>query len=549
MNAVIAGTVLLMLAASAPDSPAADSGMDALMLSNGEAIEGTIVSEDAETVTISTGQGSVSVGRTGISRIIRGRFPEAASSRAAALAAAGGFALAEEILLPFLSGGSSGRPGLELRALYVKWAGFLFDSGDFRLSSMVAARMRSRLGESADQVALEGRCERAIEDLRGRARGLAGRADDEDDAGSESAWLALLRADPASPAEAMRGIGNLHARRAGRLLAGGDADRAVGEYREAAAWDPAAAGAFEGGSAGAVEELLNAGRPRPESREGLDLIEEFLGLYPSDGVLMSLRRTALAERTISPGLFSVTGPEADARAAADSAGFHLRRIANLWGIRDSAAQVFFRIEVNRRGGAAGESGRTGKAEGECLVRDASATRPSFDLSIEGERGYAATAVLPHEAGHAYFHVFSGFSGGLPWWIHEGAAIWSETRARRMHSRLLLGILAHDFFAIPPDVLVSARGESAIAEEAEGRGGMARETRELLPSLAYLHAFGMFEFLMSRKGIDGIRMLCEEMRSLHPATAVCSIYGFRDLAALEAEWKAWLRETCRPPWER
>lgn len=142
------------------------------------------------------------------------------------------------------------------------------------------------------------------------------------------------------------------------------------------------------------------------------------------------------------------------------------------------------------------------------------------MNIQGSAERVVDSVLPHEITHMIFASY--FRAPLPRWADEGAATSVECASEQAKHRQMLvqflrtgrGIAFSDMFRMteyPPDVMP-----------------------------LYAQGYALADFLIQQGGRRRyVDFLSDGMRDQQWSAALAKWYGFKDLAALQNQWVAWV----------
>jgi hypothetical protein len=135
-------------------------------------------------------------------------------------------------------------------------------------------------------------------------------------------------------------------------------------------------------------------------------------------------------------------------------------------------------------------------------------------------------LLPHELGHIIFREFIGYKRKLPLWLDEGVASFLEKEQRAERLAIAKGIVKTSAF-------MSLEELSRI-----DRKGI------IMPALFYAEAASTIEFLFEVYGKDKFVEFCRCLKDLRQdqpwEEALRSVYGFKDVADMDAKWEEYLR---------
>jgi tetratricopeptide (TPR) repeat protein len=565
---ILIATVLLLIPAAVSVLPGVQA--DTVELTNGNVLVGEITEESEEGIFLEVEGGRIFISHSQIRALHLDNPVRTALRRGRALRQKGRLREAEAALRQGLGQSPGSRALLkELAGTLAAWVRVRLAGGFLDHAAEILDRMPQSSGFAKERERLSGLLARRRGELDAARAGLAELKAKGNFSRARGVLLAALRAHPAGLRRHFRNLGDLHLRWGRGLAKQKLWDEAASRLWQAVSWNPHLARPVQGELVEAVlrdahSRLLPAGR-WPEAREAIRRAFDF---YPGNRALGIAASAIIAERKgrgaeglwqkalgllsvpeaaprtgdeeeddrqILPGLV-LTAPKDAAPRLVRVCGHHLRRTAERFGLGEevlSRVRVSVEVLPRRPGGAEALPAWAG---GETRVTMGEGGETKALIRAARDHPQLTTGVLPHEFGHLAFHVFAGAEADLPVWIHEGAALWSETRARQEHVSKMLGTHLGVETRIPLGEFLAMKGYPP--------GPADRRTMDLF----YAWSFGFFHFLCEREGLAGIREFIGLLGSLPVETALASVWKFQSIPAMAREWASWARRRFPAPWE-
>jgi len=171
------------------------------------------------------------------------------------------------------------------------------------------------------------------------------------------------------------------------------------------------------------------------------------------------------------------------------------------------------------------------------------------FSYFGSKDFAGS-ILPHEIAHLIFRDFVGFKGGVPLWLDEGVAQWTEETKRQEVKKIVKGMLSgngmlsmEDMMKLNVDQLRNA--DKVYIRTVPAGGGeksAAFLTGNNLVMAYYVQAVSLVDFLIEKFGKNEFTDFCRALRDGKDLrAALVSVYGvyMHDLDDLDSQWKDYI----------
>lgn len=150
----------------------------------------------------------------------------------------------------------------------------------------------------------------------------------------------------------------------------------------------------------------------------------------------------------------------------------------------------------------------------------------WDMHIQGSEERVLDSVLPHEVTHTIFA--SHFRRGLPRWADEGACTTVEHASERQKQQQMLIQFLRTNQGIPFDKMFA----------------MKDYPPNVLP--LYAQGYSLARYLISQGGKRKfIEFVGEGMKNENWSAVTKKYYGFSNLATLQNEWLAWVKQGSPP----